>query len=230
MNASDQNLDALLKASAKELLGEDRDLLHSINTSETVISPKALHKVRRIIKNYGRESWWASVPIACRRAVAAVMVLCSLSFGLCVSAEAVRAEIANTIMEWYDKFISIFYVTEERPPIVIEEYKEPRLQVVGAEKLVLQQSSTDYIIVYFIDGERFMLYQQMVITDSGTDLDSENCVITDIQISGYNAQLFTYDNGVRTITWHDNEYAYTISIDPTDIEVDTIVTIAESIK
>ena len=42
--------------------------------------------------------------------------------------------------------------------------------------------------------------------------------------------LFTYEDGVKTITWHDNEYAYIISCDSKEIEISILVDIAESVR
>ena len=230
MNASDPNLDALIKAAARDLLDEDLELFHSIDTSKTKMSDRAIKRIRRKIRNYDRESWWSSVPLACRRAVAAVLVICSISFGFCLSVAAVRAEIVNTVMKWYDKFVSVFYVTEQTPPSVIEEYREPMLQLAGTERQVFDQNDTNYIVLYFIDDNRFMWYQQKIITHNSVDMDSEDCTVTDIKIGVYDAQLFEYETGMRKITWHDNEYAYIISLDPCDFTTDTLISVAESIK
>lgn len=230
MNASDPNLDELLKASAKDLIEEDLELLHSIDTSNTDISPKVIQRVRRTIKNYDKVSWWESVPVACRRVVAAVMVVCTLSFGLCMSVQAVRAEIVSTIMEWYDKFVAVFYVAEETPPSTIEEYREPMLQLTGTEKQIIQQGPIDFVIVYFQKDYPVGMYQQMIITDNGANLDNENCTVSNISVNNYDAQLFIYDDGSKTITWHDNEYAYVIVTESIDVATDVLISIAESVK
>lgn len=230
MNASDPNLDALIKAAARDLLDEDLELFHSIDTSKTKMSDKAIKRIRRKIRNCDRESWWSSVPLACRRAVAAVLVICSISFGFCMSVTAVRAEFVNTVMKWYDKFVSVFYVTEQAPPSVIEEYREPMLQLAGTERQVLEQNETDYIVLYFIDDNRFMWYQQTTITHNSADIDNENCIIADIKVGEHDAQLFEYETGMRKITWHDNEYAYIISLDPYDIATEVLISVAESIE
>lgn len=230
MNASDPNLDVLIKAAARDLLDEDLELFHCIDTSKTKMSDKAIKRIRRKIRNYDRESWWSSVPLACRRAVAAVLVICSISFGFCMSITAVRAEIVNTVMKWYDKFVAVFYVAEQTPPSVIEEYREPMLQLAGTERQVFQQSVSDYVVLYLFDDGKFMWYQQMIITHNSTDIDNENCIITDIKVGEYDAKLFEYETGMRKITWHDDEYAYIISLDPYDIETDVLINIAESVK
>lgn len=230
MNASDSNLDILIKAAARDLLDEDLELFHSIDISKTKMSDKAIKRIRRKIRNYDKESWWNSAPLPCRRAVAAVLVICSISFGFCMSVTAVRAEIVNTVMKWYDKFVSVFYVTDETPPSAIEKYREPFLQLAGTEKQIIQQSLTDYIVFYFMDGRPVMMYQQMIIGENTIKLDSENCVVTEIKIKDNHAQLFDYDDGSKAITWHDNQYAYIIKVESYNYKIDFLISIAESIE
>lgn len=229
MNASDPNFVSLIKVAARDLLDEELGLFHSIDTSKTKMSDKAIRRIRRKIRNYDKDSWWSSVPLACRRAVAAVLVICSISFVFCMSATAVRVEIINTVMKWHNDFVSLFYVTEQIPPSVIEKYREPMLQLAGTERQVIAQETTDYIVIYTKDNGQSISYQQMIIGNS-TDLDAEDCVLTRIKINDNEAQLFTYDDGVRIITWQDNEYAYILSVDPMDIAIDALIDIAESVK
>lgn len=230
MNASDPNLDALIKAAARDLLDEDLELFHSIDTSKTKMSDKAIKRIRRKIRNYDRESWWSSVPLACRRAVAAVLVICSISFGFCMSVTAVRAEIVNTVMKWYDEFVAVFYVTEQTPPSVIEEYREPMLQLAGTERQVAMQTDRVYQIIYIRDAEIVMSYQQMKLTDSPINMDNERCTIEEIEIGGNQGQIFLYEDKRVSITWHDNEYKYLISTFTSDIDQELIISVAESIK
>ncbi len=146
MSVSNNNFDAILKVVATDLVREDAEYAQAIDTSNTVVSEKTLRKVRRRIKNYDKSAWWSELPLACRRAVAAVLVVCTMSFALCMSIDGVRAEIVNTVLEWHDKFVSVFYVAEEIPLERIEVYKEPSLQIAGSERTVLSQSNTEYSI------------------------------------------------------------------------------------
>lgn len=230
MNASDPNLDALIKAAARDLLDEDLELFHSIDTSKTKMSERAIKRIRRKIRNYDRESWWSSVPLACRRAVAAVLVICSISFGFCMSVTAVRAEIVNTVMKWYDEFVAVFFVTEKTPPSVIEEYREPMLQLAGTERQVVVQTDKQYQIVYTKGSDILLSYQQMKLTDSAINIDNEKCKIEEIEIKGNQGQLFLYEDMRVALTWHDNEYKYLIATFTSDISQELIISMAESIK
>lgn len=230
MGVSNSKLDAILKAAASDLLKEDIELARKIDTSNTIVSVKALRRVRRKIKEYDKVSWWNTLPYACRRVIAVLLCICTVAFGMCMSLEPVRAEFAKIFINAYEKFTSVFYVSEEKSPQFIEEYKEPMLQMAGTEKQVLLQSDNCYIIQYHENGEQIMLYQQMIITDSSADIDNERCTIGDTKVSGYDAKLFEYEDGRINLTWHDNNYAYTISSKSKNVGIELVYRIAESVK
>ena len=230
MNATDTNLEEMLKASAKYMNCEDLELLHSIDPSNTDISPKAIRRVRRTIKNYDKESWWESVPVACRRAVAVIMIVCTLSFGLSLSITPVRAAIISTFVEWHDKFVSVLFVPEQTAPSVIEVYREPQLQLVDSEKVVVVQNDRLYLILYMQGSEICVTYQQLLMTKEPLDIDRENCTITDIDINGNKGQLFVYDDGSCNMTWSDKEYSYVLTVHIPNVDQKTVLGLAESVN
>lgn len=226
------NMDALITSAAHVLIDDAAEYMRSIDTSNTVISKSLDRKVHRNIRKYSKKSWWSSVPVACKKVVAAIMIFCTISFAMSMSVEAVRDEVWNTILEWYDKFVAVFYVTDETPPSVIEEYREPTLQLTGTDRKVILQNDMDYYLMYTVDGNKTMTYQQLIISNDSSDLDGEKCQVMNVFIHDYNAQLFMYSDGIRTLTWHDNEYAYiiTVYLEENEVELVELIDIAESIK
>lgn len=231
MNAYKMSWDMLLKVCARELLEEDLAIARTTDTADISVSPKALRRIRRSIQNYEKESRWDSLSIILRRIVAAILVVCSAFFGMCLSVDAVRSEIVHTVMKWYDEFVAVFYVSEEAPPSIIEEYREPTLQLSGTEKQVLVQAEDGYHIIYTIDGNMAILYQQMVISDESADIDRENgCQQEYATVNEFEAQMFTYEDGIKVITWHDNHYTYILQSFLSDIDSKTLILIAESVQ
>ena len=230
MSVSTDKFDALLKIAAVDLVRKDMEYANSLDTSSTVVSEKTLRKVRRRIKNHDKGVWWNELPFACRRAIAAVLIVCTLSFALCMSVEAVREQIVNTVLEWYDKFVAVFYMAEEVKLEKIEEYREPSLQIAGSERMVVSKAELEYSIMYIKDDAIIITYDQRLITDASYDFNSENgCVQENIKINDYKAVLLKYD-GLSNLTWHDHEYYYVISLFTEDIDIDTLILIAESVK
>lgn len=228
--SKNSNMDALIMSAAHVLIEDTADYMRSIDTSNTVISKKLDKRIYKRIRQNRRENHWNQVPVTFKKIVAAVMVFCTISFALCMSVEAVRENVWNTILEWYDKFVAVFYVTEETPPSVIEEYREPLLQLTDTERMVIAQAETLYQIFYMKDSELYLAYQQMIITNEPSIVDNENCKIEDVEINGSDGQLFSYNDGTKTITWNDANCLYILTTYTTSIDSETLIIIAESVK
>lgn len=225
------NLDALIVSAARGLVDDTAEYMLSVDTSETMISKRTDKKVNRTIRKHSRDESWNSIPIIFRKAVAVIMVFCTISFAACMSVQAVRKEVWNIVLEWYDKFVAVFYVTDETPPSIIEEFREPTLQLAGTKRIVITQAETINQIHYMNGEDLSIIYQQMVITNGSSDFDSEHeCVQQEIKINEYDGNLFLYDNDVKVITWHDTQYVYTIIAYPDTVEVDILLSLAESVK
>lgn len=229
MSLSNHNLDAVIKASASSLVDEDVEYANSVDITNTVVSEKALRKVRKRIKTK-EHNWWSTLPVAMRRSVAAVLCICTVAFFTCMAVAPVRAEFFKIFINGYEKFAAIFYVSDNNTPETIEDYNEPTLQPSDTVKQIVMKDSNYYIIQYVKDDETVLVYQQSVITDSSSDVDNENCTMSDVEINENKAVLFTYDDGHKALTWHDDEYAYSIYSYSTNIQADMLMLIAENIK
>ena len=174
---------------------------------------------------------WNELPIVLRRAVAGILIVCTISFVMCLSVEAIRNEIVNTIVEWYDKFVSVLYTAEKTPPTEIEVYKEPTLQLADTDKNIIMKDSQFYAIVYTREGNPIFQYQQNPIPINSFDFDSENdCIKSNVKVKKHYALLFTYEDETNILTWSDGEYAYIINSFTNELTIDTLVLIAESIS
>lgn len=230
MSESDKTFGAALEEAAKKLVEDDIQYAHSIDTSGTVVSEKAMRRVRRLIKNYEANAEKVKRPAIFRRAVAAIIIACTVSFSLCLSIDAVREKIFDTIVSWYDKFVSVFYVADETSPEVIEEYKEPTIELPGLEKVVVFQNEKLYYIDYISASKTLVSYQQMTITDYSNDIDKEKCVSEQVDINGNSGQIFSYGDDELTITWHDNEYRYVLISYSSEVSQELLINMATSVK
>lgn len=229
--SKNSNMDALIMSAAHVLIEDTADYMRSIDTSDTVISKKLDKRIYKRIRQNSRENHWNRVPVTFKKIVAAVMVFCTISFALCMSVEAVRENVWNTILEWYDKFVAVFYVTDETPPSAIEEYREPTLQLAGTERQVIIQTESLNQIHYLLDQNLVMIYHQFVITDQSQKLDDEDgCFHETVRIGENEGNLLSYDDGRKTLTWHDNKYTYVIYLYQENIDHDMLLSIAESIR
>lgn len=230
MSVSNHSFEAVLKIAALGLVRQDLELARSVDTSGTVVSVKTLRKVRRDIRKFERGLRWREVPSVLRRVVAAILIVCTISFGVCMSVQPIRAEFVKMIMEWYDKFVAIFYVVEDTPPSSIEEYREPQLQLAGTERVEVLKGDIINQIFYMKDSEIVYTYEQTVKLKAASNIDTENCIIEEISINNYLGNTFLYQDGRIAIIWSDDEYAYIISSFIPNINPYVLTSIAESVK
>ena len=144
MHALNAEFDAVIKVAARTLLDEDVEYARSIDTSDTVISKKAYNRIRHKIKRFDRASLWGMLPLSCRRIVAAVLCICTIAFCVCMSITPVRAEFAKIWMQIYEKFASVFYVSEKMPPEFIEEYLGMRVESVDEVEIIRRMTQGIY--------------------------------------------------------------------------------------
>lgn len=228
--SKNSNLDVLIYSAAHVLVDDAAEYMQSFDTASVAISKNLDKQVNRTIKKHTRESWWNSIPPVCRKAVAAVMVCCTISFAMLMSVSAIRAEIVSIFTEWYDQYIAIYYVSENTPLAIVEEYREPTLQIAGTVKAIVEQDDLGLLIIYTKDDEIVMFYQQMLITSSASNINNEECTITDIEINGNKGFLFSYTDGRHTLSWSDGEYKYEIVSDLLDVDSAMLIKMAESVE
>ncbi|MBQ7929457.1 MAG: hypothetical protein IJ334_00355 [Clostridia bacterium] len=129
-------LDALILL-AGDVLVEKNLNTDLLDGAPVVNRPKSLdRKIARMIQHERRKPY-NEVFVILKQTAAMFLVVCTLILAMAMSVEAVREAFWNAVVEWFDKYISVVYECEADPPDVIEEYKEPQLVPVGAERVVV---------------------------------------------------------------------------------------------
>jgi len=229
--SKNSNMDALIMSAAHVLIDDTAEYMRAIDTSDTVISKKLDKRIRRRIRQNTNEKYWSMVPVGVRKAVAAVLVFCTISFAAFMTVDAVQGDLWNTLLQWYDKFVSVSYVSNAATPNRIEEFREPTLQPAGTERVVEIQTDTLNQIKYMLDDEIGMLFLQTLLTNQSVYIDAENgCICESVRIGNTDGTIFMYEDGRKILTWHDNEYKYMINVYLPDIDAISMIQIAASVK
>ena len=225
------NLDALIVSVSHALVDDASEYMRSVDTYNIIVSKKLDKKVHRTIQKHSWKNQQNFISLRLRRIVATIMLVCTISFALCMSMQAVREDVWNIILEWYDKFVAVFYVTDDTSPSIIKNYKEPALQLAGSKREIFIKADTIYQLHYTKGEDLIINYQQKIITDSSIDFDSEHdCVQKKVKIHEYKGTAFFYSDGYTIVTWHDKEYVYTIIAYSDIVEIDMLLSIAKSVK
>ena len=226
------SMDLLLYAGASYAGEKEAEWFNDVDLNIT-LSEKADKRIyrklkRRIAYDEKRENY---LPIleSLKRVAVIVMAILSISFAGALSIEAVRVDIYNAIIEWFDKNYRISF--EETPEVATDrilEYKEPQLPK-EYSRYEIKKDEINYVIEYESDSV-LVVYSQKLLENYSSYRSKENTLVEDIQVNGNAGVKEEYTIAGRTtvsITWHDNTYAYSLS---SNLPYEELLKIAETIK
>lgn len=230
MNQDKLKLDDALGHVANVLIEKDIEYAKSLDTSSVIIPQSTLRKIRKNMHSAKNKTNWWKLPSAFKKVIVAMLCICTVSFALCMAHDSTREAFLNIFINEHEKHSDVFYNSEINSPKTLETYKAPSLQPSDSQKRILMEGKDNYIVGYFKNNERILTYQQMIIGDESSSVNNEQCAVTDTSVNKFPAKLFEYEDGTRTLTWHDNSYAYIIYSQSPNITSKEIIMIAESVK
>lgn len=222
-------LDALILLSGSVLISKNADLYKNA-AIPLVKRPRSLDaKVQRSINKERRRTFGTFFQYG-QRVAAAVLVACTLSFAAVMSVEAVRTTLWDTIVRFFDEYLSISYVTETQPPKQLEAIKEPSCSEQGWEKQVVLETASMRSVIYRKNGTKILTYTQEIL-DGEAWFDNEDTEIENITISDRPAMLmFRKNQKTYSLSWSDGAYAYTLDAHVPELTKEDLIHMAETIE
>ena len=221
-------LDALILL-AGDVLVEKNLNTDLLDGAPFVNRPKSLdRKIARMIQHERRKPY-NEVFVILKQTAAVFLVVCTLILAMAMSVEAVREAFWNAVVEWFDKYISVVYECKADPPDMIEEYKEPQLVPVGAERVVVVKNAQYYIVEYHIDNTLLITYKQSVLKPKKHYYDHNVSDIMEVFINhkiGYFINYYDY----YSLCWTDNAYYFEILSYSKPLNIPLLTSIAESFE
>ena len=224
-------LDALIIMSGDVLIKKNYELYQNTDVSG-VIKPKSLD--RRVMRNINRENRkkeYGNLYKYLRRCAVLILVVCTVSFAVMMSVEAVRSAVWNAIIEFFDDYLSITYVMDSEVPDKIEQKSEPEIGRPEWEKQVVADNNSMYVVVYRENGEKIITYMQRVIDENNTWFDNENTEIQNIKIGEMSAVLvFRTDMQTYSLSWSDGRYEYSLESHSSEITKEDLISFAKTLR
>lgn len=226
------NLDLLLYAGASYAGEKEAELFNDIDTDVTLSEKedkRIYRKLKRQISYYEKHENYSPVLENLKRVAVVVFVILSVSFVGALSIEAIRVDIYNAVIEWFDKSYRISFDEEsDIPTDRILEYKEPKLpdDYIQCE---IKKSEINYVIEYESDSV-LVTYSQNLLDNFSSYRSNENTLVEDIQVNGNEGVKSEYTavgTTTSSIIWHDNAYTYSLS---SSLPYEELLKIAETIK
>lgn len=231
-NVKEEVFDGILKAALNEYIYElDKSLPSDEEIAQMYpISRKKARKYKRIAKV---NKYRAPLTIVYfRRAVAAVLVAVSLSFGLLATSAKVRAAIVDTVVEWYDKYIKIDFgnASDADTDTEMPDFKSLNIAYIpdGFEQTSSDESEYSREYLYTADNGDYVFIG--IYSSESTQLaaDIEYSEYEKITINGNDAYIM-YDEAERMGMAVIGNSEYTVFITSFSERSD-LIKIAENIK
>lgn len=226
------SIDLLLYAGASYAGEKEAEWFNDADPNIT-LSEKADKRIyrklkRRIAYDEKRENY-SPILESVKRVAVIVLAILSISFVGALSIEAVRVDIYNAIIEWFDKSYLISFEDEsELAAERILEYKEPKLPK-KYSRYEIKKDDLQYCVEYENESA-LVTYCQRLLQNYSSYRSNENTLVEDIQVNG-NAgvkAVYTVERTTTTsITWHDSTYVYSLS---SSLPYEELLKIAETIK
>ncbi|MBR2454346.1 MAG: DUF4367 domain-containing protein [Clostridia bacterium] len=226
--------DALLSVSSAALAEANSQYLHSFDSSETAVPKHADKRARKTLNSEVRKSNFPAFYKFMRSAAAILLIFCIAALTLCVSIEAIRTEIWEAIVSFFDEYLTVGYKPSAiEPPPILLEYREPTLQPAGTTKVVSVKNPVMYLIEYQTpEGNSLITFAQFVLVESPGYYDND-CIVSEIKINEFNAQLMEYNDnsGLHySILWTDYEYQYELHCYSDRMTAEELISIAQTVK
>lgn len=225
------DMDILLYAAASYAGKNELDEFERADESE--LSPKAekriFRKIQRRIDYHEKREEFHPVLETLKRVAVIVLAVMSISFVSALSIEAVRSDIYNAVIQWFDKKLGISFddIPTDAPDRILD-YKEPILPE-GYERFELGKDEFGFSVEYE-NGDSLITYWQRPLSGYGSFLSNERTDVEDVNVIGYDGIKTVFESHgvtITTIIWKDNEYAYMLS---SDLSYEELLRIAESIE
>ena len=208
-------------------------MFEKLDASEVVLSNCTTNKINNLIKSSSKcktKNNSKAKTVLSKVAVIALVVM-SIAFAAMMSVSAIRNAIWNTIVEWYDKYISIGYKPDhpESVPATIEEIRKPTLLPQGAEEEIITNTSVVYFSEYYSGDKCIMSFKQSVLDSEESYIDAELGTMQKIKIGNFEAVALIYQkNDSMKILWNDGVYKYDIT--GFNLELQTLILVSQSVS
>ena len=222
---NDSVFEALFRQAVIDNFNEELDSLPPDEELAKIytFSPEHENRMRRLFTLEARKERTRTVIRWSRRAVAVIVIAVTIIFSTLMFVPQVRAAVAQTIIEWCDKFVRF----TSRAPEEAKMDLAPGYIPDGFNEIIRDESDTITTVIYENEDDMLLIFQASVASGS-LSVDNENsnyemCLIDDIEYHIFTSTVEAEDS---LVVWETKDQRYTIS---SMISIEEILAMATSI-
>lgn len=233
-NKKKTDFDAVLFAASDSLVQQESDYLESMDVSEVRVPEKTEKRILRKMRNHGKTPVFRKCVDAFRNAAAVLVLVGCLSVMVAHGVDSLRGDIWSFVVKQVGADTYVYLETTAKVPGYIKEFKSLGIKPEGLiEKVLWQEYDLQIICYYQYEDDRFYddIYSffQSPITKEPVSASSTQ-EYTKVEINGREALLIEQVKGRRKLTWHDDEYLYSLVCRDENVTLEELIKMAESVE
>lgn len=191
------------------------------------LSPQFDVRMKKVFARYRKKEIFTKISRLAQKVAVVVLILSTVFFGVLLTNPEVRAAVGNVVIEWFEKFTSITFTSDE-PSAESKElrpiYMPDGYSIISIETII---NITD-IVISDDSGNQIMFFYRPGSDVTNISIDNENHIIENFIINENTAFKITaidneFENGIIFV--YEN---YVIEIWG-KIPIDELVKMAESV-
>ena len=217
----------LREAIEKAVIIPEGQELAVVGETDHIFSDKFFKRSAKLIKRQKKPYY----PLICTSARGVACIIAAffvISFTTVMSVEALRKPFFEFITRIFTNHSSITVDSgsDSSVPNTIEHKYEITVDL-SDYRIVYSYSNSAEIYNEYANGKTVISFAQSIIGDFNKNYNTENAVIENIYINGYDATAFLDNRGYYTLIWNNGEYVFELS---SNIGKDELISIAKSVQ
>lgn len=207
--------DAMLEAAVEQDFQQEIGGLDWSTGVEHIFSPEHIKKIRGLLR---AQQWtWSGHGFlkAASKVAVVILILFSVSLAGLMSVEAVRREVFQIVTQWYEKYVDVFFKSDDAEVSIPEQagFMVPSYIPAGYEQSDILRGRTTLLIIYAnADGLELHYKQTLQSDEDSLSLDSEGFALKEVEINEWNGMLFIPEDESKStsLIWRDRIYTYQV--------------------
>ena len=205
------------------MIQEYDDLL--IENVEHEFSQKFEKKIEKLIKRR-RKPYFRMINTVGKRVACIALAIFIASATTVMSVDALRNAVFNFFISVFSTHSDISAIDDDRHPDTIEDIYEITYDL-SNYKVDYESYSDKKRIISYIKNNNEIVFMQYVNDIFNMRANTEDAVITHININGYDVMYFFNNLGYHNLIWDNGKYMIVIS---SNLPKEEVVAIAESVR
>lgn len=211
---NDKFFDAMLEAAIEQDFQQEIDDIDWSRQIEHIFSHEHVQKIRELFHVYRKPQGFLK---AASKIAVVIFILLSVSFAGLMSVEAVRQEVFQIAIQWYEKYVDVFFKEDNKKEVSMPgqvRFLVPSYIPEGYDQNDTVRLRSALLITYVnTDGLELYYEQSLQLDKDSLSLDGEGFTLKQVEINKWNGIFLIPEDESKptSLIWSDGIFTYQVS-------------------